>query len=122
MRAIVEAVSEDRVGVAFENGCDQQRIIAGIVFQVRVLDEHQLAARVLQSATDAGAFALVLLMQYELDRVRAVAPQQLLEIGFLQELARSVRRAIVTMTSSFCRLSGCSATCCNSFITVLYSL
>src|SRR5580658_7377311 len=43
VRTRVEAVAEDRVGVTFENGLDQCGVIAGIVFKVRVLDEHQLA-------------------------------------------------------------------------------
>ena len=72
VRAAVEAVAEDSVGVAFEDGLQQLGIVAGIVFEVGILDKNDFAGGLRQAGADARSLAQVLVVQSELDGVRAV--------------------------------------------------
>ena len=76
-----------------------------------------------QSGADAGALAHVLLVQHQLDGVRAVRTQAPSADPGLCRNSRvpSVEKSSMMM-SSLCRLSGCRATCRSSFITVRRSL
>ncbi len=97
----MEAVAKDRVGVTLEDGSNQCRIVAGIVFQVCILDQDQLAARMFQTASDSSPFALVLLVKHEFHGICTVPTQELLQIGFLQEFPGAVGRAIVNNDQLF---------------------
>ena len=95
MRAAVEAVAEDGVGVTFEDGLQKLGIVAGIVFQVGVLDEDHFAGGLREAGADACALAHVLLVQRELDGVRAVVAQLSLQVGLLQEFAGAVGGEVI---------------------------
>ena len=76
-------------------GASSIGIVAGIVFEVGVLDEDDFAGGLRQAGADACALALVLVVQRELHGVRAIASQYVLEIGLLQKFAGAVGGEVI---------------------------
>src|SRR5208283_4064092 len=95
VRSAVKAVAEDGVSVAFKNGCKQEGIVAGVIFEVGILDEDDLAGGLRQSGSDAGSLALVLVVKGELHCVFAVVAQNFVEISLLQEFAGAVGGEVI---------------------------
>src|SRR5258708_4395243 len=63
LRAAQEAGAEDDVGAAVEDGLEQLGIVAGVVFEIGILDEDDFAGGFREAATDSGALALILLLK-----------------------------------------------------------
>ena len=61
------ARAEDRVGVAVEQRPEQARIFRGIVFEVGVLDEGEIAGGLVDGGAHGRALAAVLLVAVEVD-------------------------------------------------------
>ena len=78
-----EARAEDRVGLPFQDRRDQRRIVARVVFEVRVLDQADVAAHFLNRAADRGPLPHVLRLAEDADarlalghRVRGCPPSR----------------------------------------------
>src|SRR6516164_4502147 len=59
MRLAYETRAIDDVGLAFEDRLDQLGILGGIVFEISVLHDNDVAGGVLKTRAQGGAFALV---------------------------------------------------------------
>jgi hypothetical protein len=90
----------------FENGRDQRRIVAGIIFQVGILDEHQFSRALRQAGANSGALAHVLVVQQQLHRIRSALTESLLQIGFAQELTRAIGGEVVDDDDLFAQADG----------------
>src|SRR6059058_4387808 len=83
----------DDVGVAVEDRLDEPRVLGGVVLQVGILDDRDVAAHVGDGGPHRGALALVVRLEDEHEAVRRRVRRrgaQLLEHG-----ARPVGRAVV---------------------------
>src|SRR6266481_5854782 len=60
LRAAEKAGAEDDIGATVEDGLEQLGIIAGVVFEIGILDEDDFAGGFGEAAAEGGAFALVL--------------------------------------------------------------
>jgi len=54
-----EARAKDHVGLIVENGLDEERIFVGIVFQVGILNDDNVASGKLETFFEGTAFALI---------------------------------------------------------------
>ena len=77
----------DDVGLAFEDGLEQQRVFARVVLEVRVLDDDDIAGGLAEAARHGGALALILRLQ---EHAHAVVP---VELG--QNRPRPIPRPVV---------------------------
>src|SRR5262249_20740618 len=68
MRATVEAIAKDHIGPLLEDRLQEAWIVLGIIFQVGILDKHNVACHVRQRGPNGSAFALIRLMTDNLDR------------------------------------------------------
>ncbi len=66
MRA-VESGAEDGVRLAAENGLEQRGVVGGIVFEVGVLDEHDVRRGFADAGSQGSAFALIALVPVQAD-------------------------------------------------------
>ena len=85
MREVAGAV--DHIGLAPDDRLDQARVVLGVVLEIGVLDDHDLAARLRQRGADRRPLAAVPLVEAGPDRQAGG------ELG--QDLARAVARAVV---------------------------
>ena len=84
----LEARAEDDVGVAVEDRLDELRILVGVVFEVGVLDDDDVAARLGDAAADGRPLPLV-------HRLEDVADLRPLLRERRDDVARAVGRAVV---------------------------
>ena len=75
------------VGVSLLDRPEQLRVLARVVLEVRVLDDDDVAGRLLKTRRDRGALSHVLRLQEDPDAVLAV--------HLAQDVARAVLRAVV---------------------------
>ena len=59
--------AEDSVGVAFQKGLEEARILGRVVFEVGILNDGEVAVGELDGGTDGGAFAAIPGMAIEAD-------------------------------------------------------
>ena len=90
----------DHVRLAFKDRREEPRVVAWIVLEVRVLDQHDVAGRLGKAPAQSGALALVGLLVEDPDLVLLVhgpEPPRRDELGLqpAQVLPRPIRRAIV---------------------------
>ena len=95
MRSAVKAVAENSVGMAFEDGSEEQEIVAGIVFEIGVLNEDDFAGGLREACTNACAFALVLVVKRQFDGGLTGSAERSLQVGLLEEFAGAVGRAVI---------------------------
>ena len=88
MRGAEEARAVNDVGVAGEDRRDEVRILGGIVLEIGVLDERDVALEVRDGGADRRALALVLRLEDRLQPIVVVVR------GLGDELANHVRRAV----------------------------
>src|SRR5688572_30783828 len=75
------------IGAALENRLQEQRVFTRVVFEVRVLDDDDIAGRFANAAGDGGAFALIVRLQQHANTVAA--------IEFRENIPRAVGGAVV---------------------------
>ena len=62
-----EAGAEDGVCLAAENGLEQRGVVCGIVFEVGVLDEHDVRRGFADAGSQGGTFSLIALVPVQAD-------------------------------------------------------
>src|SRR5690348_4116216 len=93
MRSSMKSIPEYHIGKTFKDRLEQLWIIAGIVFQIRILNQDDITGRVPESTPQRRALPLILLVQHELNRhskCRFHAPYQ-----FGKEFSCSIPRAVI---------------------------
>ena len=80
MTRLEETRTEDDVGFARQDRLQQARDVARIVFQVGVLDQHDVAPSMLEAATQCCPFSLVLRLKKQ-PQLRYVRQQRQLLLG-----------------------------------------
>jgi hypothetical protein len=95
-----EARAVDDVGLALEDRRQELRIVAGVVLEIRVLDQHDVPGRLREAAPEGGALPLVGLLVVDPDLVLLVSSPEaprLRELGLepAEVVPRAVRGAIV---------------------------
>ena len=80
--------TEHRIGIPLQNRFDQPRVIPGIIFQIGILEDRQIAGHFRNRPANRRAFALVfpLLNDFQF----RVPPRQ-----FLGDLPGAVRRSVI---------------------------
>lgn len=61
--AAEEAGAVDDIGAAFEDGLEESGVVVGVVFEVGILDEDDIAGGFGEAGVEGGAFALVVVVE-----------------------------------------------------------
>ena len=102
-----EARAEDDVGLALEDRAQQQRVLARVVLEVGVLDDHDVAGGLAEAAGHRRALALVGGLEEDADaalavelarmsRVPSVEPSSTMRISFSTPQATASTRATIS--------------------------
>src|SRR5437879_4486856 len=90
--------SVDHVGLVVEDRLDEARILRGIVLQIGILDEHDIAPGLPEARAQGGALALI---ERLVDDADILVPLELAE-----NVARAVRAGIVYNNDLFRNWNG----------------
>ena len=63
MGSTMEAIAEHYVGKTLQNWLQEPWIVAGVIFEIRVLNEDNVSSGVLKPGAQSCAFALIAFMQ-----------------------------------------------------------
>ena len=98
MRAAGKARSVHDVGAPVEDGLDEFGIVGRVVFEISILDEKNVAGRVLETCADGGTFAAV-------NRVRVK-----LDVGgagnTIEDFSRAIRGGVVDKNNLLGKIAG----------------
>ncbi len=94
-----KTTSVNHVGPVFDNWFQQSKILAGVVFQVSVLNDHNVACDILKTGSECSALALVDVMEACANLVEVVADGFFLQL--LHDVARTITAAVVHQNQFF---------------------
>ena len=96
-----ESRSIDYVGKTSLDGFQQRRVIVWIVLEIGVLNDHDVAVRMIQRNFDRGAFSLVVWLQKNSNFVQRVRRSLTLLLQLRQKFPASIFRAVIDQNNFF---------------------
>src|SRR5882762_4125908 len=86
--AAEEARSEDDIGAALNQGLQELRVLGWVIFEIGVLDDDEIASRLLNAAAERSALAHVM-------RLEERPNLRMFQLQLLQDFAGTIAGAVI---------------------------